>query len=536
MSYKIQSIMAGILFITGMAPAHAQIYRVVLSGSSEIPAVSTTGSGSGIVTLNAVTDEMRVRANFSDLIGNTTASHIHCCVVQPANAGVATTVPTFPGFPVGVRSGEWDNIYAMQSPGIWNTAFINANGGTPAGAKTALINGANAGQAYLNVHSASFPGGEIRGTLLRHSFIPNATARTIGLAAALDSLGAGTGVLNERLVQIAAAPPAVQAAVMEQMLPTSMFATETLTSSVMLTTFEQISYRLQGLRLSSVNVASLVTPQTGDSGLWVKALYLQSDQDSDAGFAGFDSDGWDAALGFDSQVAANLAVGAALNYAENEADHDGLGGDSEISSLQATLYASHVVPGGGYVESLLAYARHDIDHERGFDFGGLATAGQDADQWGVRLGAGVVAALTDTVSFTPQVRFDWTRLELDGYTEAGSAGPFALQVDSKSAERVRASIGAQFDMQVQAGGTMRPFLRAFWNQHFDDDGIDATVRFATGTPFVAPGQALDRGYFSWGAGVNVFSSANLAASLSYDSTVADSYRSDVIQGKVYWAF
>jgi hypothetical protein len=53
----------------------------------------------------------------------------------------------------------------MTQASSWNAAFINANGGTPAGAEAALVAGAAAGQAYLNIHTSTFGGGEIRSFL-----------------------------------------------------------------------------------------------------------------------------------------------------------------------------------------------------------------------------------------------------------------------------------------------------------------------------------------------------------------------------------
>src|SRR5215212_7455876 len=104
----------GIVLLASIPNAQAQIYRAVLSGTNEIPVVVTPGTGLAIVTLNPVTHQMRVKATFNSLIGTTTASHVHCCVVQPGNAGVATTTPTFPGTPLGVTAGSWDQTYDMS--------------------------------------------------------------------------------------------------------------------------------------------------------------------------------------------------------------------------------------------------------------------------------------------------------------------------------------------------------------------------------------------------------------------------------------
>ena len=53
----------------------------------------------------------------------------------------------------------------MTLASSYNPAFVTANGGTPASAFAALVAGLNAGDAYLNIHTTQFPGGEIRGFL-----------------------------------------------------------------------------------------------------------------------------------------------------------------------------------------------------------------------------------------------------------------------------------------------------------------------------------------------------------------------------------
>ena len=45
------------------------------------------------------------------------------------------------------------------------TFLNNVGGGTAAGAEAALLAGMQAGRAYLNIHTTTRPGGEIRGFL-----------------------------------------------------------------------------------------------------------------------------------------------------------------------------------------------------------------------------------------------------------------------------------------------------------------------------------------------------------------------------------
>jgi hypothetical protein len=57
------------------------------------------------------------------LTSTDTAAHIHCCAPLGTNAGVATTVPTFLGFPLGVTSGTYSSqVFDLTQPLIYNPA------------------------------------------------------------------------------------------------------------------------------------------------------------------------------------------------------------------------------------------------------------------------------------------------------------------------------------------------------------------------------------------------------------------------------
>jgi hypothetical protein len=158
--------------LSGVAKADPLVFTATLSGLNERPQPNNSpGTGSAVVTIDG--NIMTITANFSGLVSTTangspsgtTAAHIHCCAPATGAAGVATTLPTFPGFPSGVTSGTYTNTFDLTLASTYNTNFINANGGTVEGARLAFLNGLLAGQTYLNIHSNAFPGGEIRGQL-----------------------------------------------------------------------------------------------------------------------------------------------------------------------------------------------------------------------------------------------------------------------------------------------------------------------------------------------------------------------------------
>ena len=109
--------------------------QVTLSGSNEVPAVATSASGSGTVTIK---DDRSVSVHIMVTGMTATAAHIH-------EAAAGANGPVIVPF---TKTG--DNMFDA-----------------PAGAKLtdAQYAAYKAGNLYVNVHSAKNPGGEVRAQL-----------------------------------------------------------------------------------------------------------------------------------------------------------------------------------------------------------------------------------------------------------------------------------------------------------------------------------------------------------------------------------
>ena len=180
---KLRNLCVSAILLTGSTLSASVItYYANLDGPSESPTNASPGIGFGLITVDDVLNTLHLQVSFSGLLGTTTASHIHSPTPSPftGTAGVATTTPSFVGFPLGVTSGTFDNTLNLTLASSYNPAFVTANGGTPASAEAALLAGIAAGEAYLNIHSSVFGGGEIRGFLIA---VPEpATLGLVGLA------------------------------------------------------------------------------------------------------------------------------------------------------------------------------------------------------------------------------------------------------------------------------------------------------------------------------------------------------------------
>jgi hypothetical protein len=156
-------VLVGMLF--GVAKADQLVFTATMTGAQEVPPTGSPGVGSALVTIDTVTNLMTVNVSFAGLVSPTNIAHIHCCAGPGGIAIPATTVPSFPGFPTGVTTGTYLQTFDLTLASTYNPAFIAAHGGTVAGAQAAFVAGLLNGQAYFNIHTTQFPGGEIRGQL-----------------------------------------------------------------------------------------------------------------------------------------------------------------------------------------------------------------------------------------------------------------------------------------------------------------------------------------------------------------------------------
>jgi hypothetical protein len=161
-----------------------------LLGSNEVPPTGSAATGFANLTLDTTAQTLAGHIVFSGLNGTTTAAHIHCCLASSqlpgANVGVATLLPAFPGFPLGVTSGVDDFLLDLTLASSYNPAFVTAQGSL-ANAEAALISGLTSGRTYLNIHTSAFPSGEIRGFVVPEPV--TSSLLVLGLAAAALASG-----------------------------------------------------------------------------------------------------------------------------------------------------------------------------------------------------------------------------------------------------------------------------------------------------------------------------------------------------------
>jgi hypothetical protein len=120
-------------------PAFAEKFKAALDGKSEVPATTSTGSGTADIDYDPATKKLSWKLTYTGLSGPAKAAHFHGPAEAGKNGGVAVAIPG-----------------ATSSPAEGSATLTDAQAAD-----------LEAGKYYVNVHTEANPGGEIRGQVTK---------------------------------------------------------------------------------------------------------------------------------------------------------------------------------------------------------------------------------------------------------------------------------------------------------------------------------------------------------------------------------
>ena len=130
-----------------------------MSGASEVPTNTTTGTGTFTATLDTSTNVFTYDLTFTGLTSNVENGHIHGPAAEGVNADPVVDFKTLAGatFTTGATAGSGHGTILLTAA-TQITPTINGDS-----LKTLLL----AGKTYLNIHTVNNPNGEIRGQITK---------------------------------------------------------------------------------------------------------------------------------------------------------------------------------------------------------------------------------------------------------------------------------------------------------------------------------------------------------------------------------
>ena len=163
------AVLAAAFGVTGPVMA-SETFTANLNGFEEVPSIATGARGFLLATLNDAGTQLDYQLYYLNLSAAPAASHIHIgqksvnggvvlffCTngTPPAGAPVPPACPNAPGINFVGGSLTAANVVAVAGQGIaaWATGFQD------------IIRAIRAGNAYANLHTSNFAGGEMRGQI-----------------------------------------------------------------------------------------------------------------------------------------------------------------------------------------------------------------------------------------------------------------------------------------------------------------------------------------------------------------------------------
>jgi hypothetical protein len=165
----------GVAGIGTAAVAHDNArFAADLNGYEEVPTLSTSGTGTFKAWINRGKDEIRYTLTYAGPFdanpagGTVTQAHIHlgARAVSPAGNIIAFLCTNLGNGPAAAPPPACPAAPGTVSGTITPASVIGpAAQGIQAGEFAELVRALRAGAAYANVHTTTFPGGEIRGQI-----------------------------------------------------------------------------------------------------------------------------------------------------------------------------------------------------------------------------------------------------------------------------------------------------------------------------------------------------------------------------------
>ena len=147
------AVVAAMIVSAAAASAQVVVLSATLGGGEETPVLLSGAAGTAEVAVDTVAREFAITLRIFNIPTTTTAGHIH---VGPKGIG-GPVVIDFPG--IAGRVGDFVTIFRVGEAAFRPNPAIGIN------SIDDVIQAALNGNAYVNIHTSTNPGGEIRGQL-----------------------------------------------------------------------------------------------------------------------------------------------------------------------------------------------------------------------------------------------------------------------------------------------------------------------------------------------------------------------------------
>jgi len=233
--------------------------------------------------------------------------------------------------------------------------------------------------------------------------------------------------------------------------------------------------------------------------------------------------------GADYQITPSVVVGLAFGYTYANTDFtvspqsppgQSLNGSLYQGNLYGTWYATDAL----YIDAVAAIGGGDNNSTRTVVVSGLPGSGSIATgnfgttTYGVTVGGGYNIPL-GALTLTPTLRFEYHRIESDGYTETGG-GALNLTYGPSAENAVLSFLGGQASYAISTGfGVITPTARFNWAHQYNNGTTQVSVAYSNDALFSTVsllGDPPTKNYYDLGVGVAMQLAGSVSGFVNYD--------------------
>ncbi|MCP3901994.1 MAG: autotransporter domain-containing protein [Planctomycetes bacterium] len=267
-------------------------------------------------------------------------------------------------------------------------------------------------------------------------------------------------------------------------------------------------------------------------GMYVRALGVWTDQDTEFARTGFDADTYGVQAGVDYTFSKEFIVGAVFGYTTTDVSLDAGLGDIDIDTYRIGPYFTWVND-GWYLDGSLTAGFSSNDQQRNISQIGLSAIGDyDGNDVTVYVGGGIELELDNSWILTPTLSMQYSYFDYDGYVETGAAGA-NLIVPDRDTDSLRSRLGVTLSYRPDAGTS--PYFLDFnfgWEHEYMENDDIASTFSAGGSPFAVDTGNRDDDSIFIGGGFTRIIRDNMTAFLRYEGLFGDTSEVHALSGGI----
>ena len=286
------------------------------------------------------------------------------------------------------------------------------------------------------------------------------------------------------------------------------------------------SDRLSAVRGSGASAGRQTGFATGGWGLnksfWLKPFGGWGRQSNNKTFAGYSTQSYGLATGFDGPVGEKSRLGVALAYSTSTIKGKGAGQDkTAVKGGSLSVYGGYT-GNSYYVEGSVGYGRNDIATESRV-LTMTRKASYDTNLMTASIGGGIPVSVRGGGFVTPTAGLSWARVGAASYTTTG-AKSLNQKISVGSIDAIVGSVGAKVHKRIRkAKGTLVPSARLGVSYDFAGERTTAKGKFTGGgTAFDVKGAKASQFAGTAGLGLS-FEGRKWSVGADYDLNTRSGY-------------